>query len=187
MAHLRRLLQPVCLETSLRHRAGALSASHLTLTNERHVLLTTTTTPPIVELSGINMTFGEKERRQDDQDPRRHQPHCAGERCDGAARPLRLRQVDDHAHPFRPDSTDQRRGEISSGTPLDGVNPGVAMVFQNFALFPWLTVRENILLGVENSELQPRGSEAAAFPKNHRDGRARRLRRRACRRNFPAA
>ena len=37
------------------------------------------------------------------------------------------------------------------GTPLSGVNPGVAMVFQNFALFPWLTVRENILLGLENS------------------------------------
>ena len=37
------------------------------------------------------------------------------------------------------------------GQPLKGVNPGVAMVFQNFALFPWLTVRENILLGVENS------------------------------------
>ena len=36
------------------------------------------------------------------------------------------------------------------GQPLNGVNPGVAMVFQNFALFPWLTVRENILLGLEN-------------------------------------
>src|ERR1700734_3560926 len=41
------------------------------------------------------------------------------------------------------------------GTPLDGVNPGVAMVFQNFALFPWLTVRENILLGLENSTYAP--------------------------------
>jgi len=37
------------------------------------------------------------------------------------------------------------------GKPMPGVNPGVAMVFQNFALFPWLTVRENILLGLENS------------------------------------
>jgi len=39
----------------------------------------------------------------------------------------------------------------ANGQPLRGVNPGVAMVFQNFALFPWLTVRENILLGLENS------------------------------------
>jgi len=37
------------------------------------------------------------------------------------------------------------------GRVLTGINPGVAMVFQNFALFPWLTVRENILLGLENS------------------------------------
>jgi NitT/TauT family transport system ATP-binding protein len=39
----------------------------------------------------------------------------------------------------------------SEGKTMRGVNPGVAMVFQNFALFPWLTVRENILLGLENS------------------------------------
>jgi NitT/TauT family transport system ATP-binding protein len=41
------------------------------------------------------------------------------------------------------------------GEPLTGVNPGVAMVFQNFALFPWLTVRENVLLGLENSTYTP--------------------------------
>jgi NitT/TauT family transport system ATP-binding protein len=41
------------------------------------------------------------------------------------------------------------------GAPMPGVNPGVAMVFQNFALFPWLTVRENILLGLENSAYPP--------------------------------
>jgi NitT/TauT family transport system ATP-binding protein len=31
---------------------------------------------------------------------------------------------------------------------LRGISPGVAMVFQNFALFPWLTVRGNVLLPV---------------------------------------
>ena len=35
------------------------------------------------------------------------------------------------------------------GTPLNGANPGVAMVFQSFALLPWLTVRANVELGLE--------------------------------------
>jgi NitT/TauT family transport system ATP-binding protein len=37
----------------------------------------------------------------------------------------------------------------SSGTPLDGPNPDVTMVFQSFALLPWLTVMENVELGLE--------------------------------------
>src|SRR5580658_9095872 len=41
------------------------------------------------------------------------------------------------------------RGEVFyKGKLLIGVSPGVAMVFQNFALFPWLTVRGNVLLPV---------------------------------------
>ena len=31
------------------------------------------------------------------------------------------------------------------GAPLSGLNPEVAMVFQSFALYPWMTARENIL------------------------------------------
>jgi NitT/TauT family transport system ATP-binding protein len=34
------------------------------------------------------------------------------------------------------------------GQQLAGPNPGVAMVFQTFALFPWLTVLENVELGL---------------------------------------
>jgi NitT/TauT family transport system ATP-binding protein len=35
------------------------------------------------------------------------------------------------------------------GTPLGGANPGVAMVFQTFALLPWLTVQQNVELGLQ--------------------------------------
>ncbi len=35
------------------------------------------------------------------------------------------------------------------GAPLIGTNPGTAMVFQSFALLPWLTVRQNVELGLE--------------------------------------
>jgi NitT/TauT family transport system ATP-binding protein len=35
------------------------------------------------------------------------------------------------------------------GTPLTGASPGVAMVFQTFALLPWLTVQQNVELGLE--------------------------------------
>ena len=41
------------------------------------------------------------------------------------------------------------KGEVfNQSLLLRGVSPGVAMVFQNFALFPWLTVRGNVLLPV---------------------------------------
>ncbi len=35
------------------------------------------------------------------------------------------------------------------GKPIDGPARGVAMVFQTFALLPWLTVLQNVELGLE--------------------------------------
>jgi len=41
------------------------------------------------------------------------------------------------------------------GTPLNGANPGVAMVFQSFALLPWLTVQANTEMGLEARGMPP--------------------------------
>lgn len=41
-------------------------------------------------------------------------------------------------------------GEIKyHNRPLVGLNPGIAIVFQSFALYPWLTVLENVELGLK--------------------------------------
>jgi NitT/TauT family transport system ATP-binding protein len=41
------------------------------------------------------------------------------------------------------------------GTELNGANPGVAMVFQSFALLPWLDVLDNVELGLEARGVPP--------------------------------
>ena len=39
------------------------------------------------------------------------------------------------------------------GNVLNGANPGVAMVFQSFALLPWLTVQQNVELAMQAREV----------------------------------
>jgi NitT/TauT family transport system ATP-binding protein len=53
------------------------------------------------------------------------------------------------------------RGSVEHrGQPLTTVNPGVSMVFQNFALLPWLTVQQNVEVGLE-ARLVPPAERAA--------------------------
>ncbi len=44
---------------------------------------------------------------------------------------------------------------LAHGKPLVGIHPGVSLVFQNFALFPWLSVRDNISVALNGLELDP--------------------------------
>jgi NitT/TauT family transport system ATP-binding protein len=52
---------------------------------------------------------------------------------------------------------------LSSGTPVQGPNPDVAMVFQSFALLPWLTVQENVEVGLEARGVKPAERRARAL------------------------
>jgi NitT/TauT family transport system ATP-binding protein len=41
------------------------------------------------------------------------------------------------------------------GEPIEGPAQGISMVFQSFAIFPWLTVYENVALGLEALHVSP--------------------------------
>ncbi|WP_167096996.1 nitrate/sulfonate/bicarbonate ABC transporter ATP-binding protein [Mycobacterium sp. DL592] len=48
------------------------------------------------------------------------------------------------------------RGSVTyRGSELNGANPGTAMVFQTFALMPWLTVQDNVELGLAGRGVAP--------------------------------
>lgn len=55
------------------------------------------------------------------------------------------------------------RGTVTyRGRPIKGPAEGVAMVFQSFALFPWLTVQQNVELGLEAQGVAPDERERRA-------------------------
>ena len=82
-------------------------------------------------------------------------------------------------------------GEVKyRGQPVTGPMPGIAMVFQSFALMPWLTVLQNVELGLEaqgvpSEERRQRALEAidiigldgfeSAFPKELSGGMRQRV------------
>ena len=54
------------------------------------------------------------------------------------------------------------RGRILlDGAPIAGPGPDRGIVFQHFALFPWKTVRANVLYGLEKMGLRARSGRSA--------------------------
>ena len=85
-----------------------------------------------------------------------------GHRC-RPARPIGLRQVDDAAHDRR---TRQRRRAHPDRRPdvtaLRRRGAGIAMVFQSYALFPHLTVADNIIFGLRSAVRRDRARRRLA-------------------------
>src|ERR1700675_2638508 len=55
------------------------------------------------------------------------------------------------------------RGDVLyHGQPLRGLNPGGAIVFQSFALYPWLTVTQNIAVVLTAASLSAAEGKARA-------------------------
>ncbi len=85
----------------------------------------------------------------------------------GSGKSTLLRIISGLLTPERRPSHDRRRR-------VAGPADGVAMVFQTFALFPWLTVQENVELGLEAQGVRPGGAPQAR-PCRHRPYRPRRF------------
>ncbi len=50
-----------------------------------------------------------------------------------------------------------------NGKEIEGVNPDCSMVFQSFALLPWLTVRQNVELGLEAQDYSAKDRRSKAM------------------------
>ena len=97
--------------------------------------------------------------RQGNSSRRADRPVGRAEHDSRAPRSFGFRQVHDLEDAFRAPRPSKGR-VLWHGKPLQGSHPNVAIVFQSFALFPWLSVLENV-----EAPLLARGME---HPERHR-------------------
>ncbi len=108
---------------------------------------------PLVQLEGVRQVFPQSERSElvvlDGVDFTLHPGEIVGLLGrSGSGKSTLLRIISGLLRPSA--GTVRWRGE-----PVSGPCQGVAMVFQSFALFPWLTVLQNVELGLEAQGVAP--------------------------------
>ena len=105
------------------------------------------------------MTWPRLNLRQVTQGIRRHarhprrRPRGGRRRIRRVRRPVRLRQVDAAAAHLRPGERRRpatSRSTARGSTTSSAADRGLAMVFQSYALYPHMTVRQNMAFGLEN-------------------------------------
>jgi NitT/TauT family transport system ATP-binding protein len=102
---------------------------------------------PLLEIEHVRQAFGKAGGGEllvlDDVDLTLHEGQIVGLLGrSGSGKSTLLRLIAGLARPVA--------GKVKyQGHSLEGCPPGIAMVFQSFALFPWLTVLENVQLGLE--------------------------------------
>ena len=110
---------------------------------------------------------------------RRRRLHAARGRDRRAARASRARARSTlAAHHGRPDRRRRRQRALSRPAAVRRRRAAISMVFQSFALFPWLTVQQNVELGLEARGVG-RAERARARRGGDQPDRPGRLRRRA--------
>ena len=97
---------------------------------------------PVIELRGVSKTFGEVRSLAEVNFAVYGSEIVGLLGRSGSGKSTLLRLIAGLAQP--------QGGNLSyMGAPIQGPAQGVSMVFQSFALFPWLTVLENVQLGLE--------------------------------------
>ncbi len=113
--------------------------------------ITATVTRPIVQVQGVSHSYGRSGAAGqvlEDVDLTLNENEIVGLLGrSGSGKSTLLRSI---AGLIRPSEGEVRLLPDASGTP-----PSVSMVFQTFALFPWLTVLQNVELGLEAQRVPP--------------------------------
>ena len=117
-----------------------------------------------VELNAVGKAFGDTESSTASISPSRRRVHRL-------RRPFRLRQVHPAAHDRRARGGHARQhpSSTASVSTSAAAERGIAMVFQTYALYPHMTVHENMAFGLKIAQMPRKPRSTSAVERGRRD------------------